>query len=330
MKRKILSLILVFALLVSLSACQSNKADTKKDDEKSTVRIASMKGPTSIGLVKLYDNASDNKTANNYDYRICGTADEIATGLIKGELDAACVPANLAGVLYNKTEGKIKIAAVNTLGVLYILSKGVDISSVADFKGQTIYTTGQGTTPEYTLRHILSENGIDPDKDVTIEYMSEATEVLQKASAMDSAVVMLPEPFVEVAKTKDSAFETVIDLTKEWEKIHDDSSIVTGVLVVSEDYASSNENALKTFLEEYKASSENATANIEETASLLEKYDIIKTAIATKAIPYCNICFITGDEMVSKVTGYFKVLFDANPDSLGKKLPDNDIFYIVK
>lgn len=330
MKRKILSLILVFALLVSLSACQSNKTDTKKDDEKSTVRIASMKGPTSIGLVKLYDNASDNKTANNYDYRICGTADEIATGLIKGELDAACVPANLAGVLYNKTEGKIKIAAVNTLGVLYILSKGVDISSVADLKGQTIYTTGQGTTPEYTLRHILSENGIDPDKDVTIEYMSEATEVLQKASAMDSAVVMLPEPFVEVAKTKDSAFETVIDLTKEWEKIHDDSSIVTGVLVVSEDYASSNENALKTFLEEYKASSENATANIEETASLLEKYDIIKTAIATKAIPYCNICFITGDEMVGKVTGYFKVLFDANPDSLGKKLPDNDIFYIVK
>ena len=160
--------------------------------------------------------------------------------------------------------------------------------------------------------------------------MSEATEVLQKASAMDSAVVMLPEPFVEVAKTKDPAFETVIDLTKEWEKIHDDSSIVTGVLVVSENFASSNENALRTFLDEYKASSENATANIEETASLLEKYDIIKAAIATKAIPYCNICFITGGEMISKVTGYFKVLFDASPDSLGKKLPDNNIFYIVK
>ena len=160
--------------------------------------------------------------------------------------------------------------------------------------------------------------------------MSEAAEVLQKASAMDSAVVMLPEPFVEVAKTKDPAFETVIDLTKEWEKIHDDSSIVTGVLVVSEDFASSNENALRTFLDEYKASSKNATTNIEETASLLEKYDIIKAAIATKAIPYCNICFITGDEMVSKVTGYFKVLFDASPDSLGKKLPDNNIFYIVK
>lgn len=160
--------------------------------------------------------------------------------------------------------------------------------------------------------------------------MSEAAEVLQKASAMDSAVVMLPEPFVEVAKTKDPAFETVIDLTKEWEKIHDDSSIVTGVLVVSENFASSNENALRTFLDEYKASSENATANIEETASLLEKYDIIKAAIATKAIPYCNICFITGDEMISKVTGYFKVLFDASPDSLGKKLPDNNIFYIVK
>ena len=151
MKRKILSLILVFALLVSLSACQSNKNTTKKDDEKNTVRIASMKGPTSIGLVKLYDDAADNKTANNYDYKICGTADEIATGLIKGELDAACVPANLAGVLYNKTEGRIKIAAVNTLGVLYILSKGINISSVADLKGQTIYTTGQGTTPEYTL-----------------------------------------------------------------------------------------------------------------------------------------------------------------------------------
>ena len=165
--------------------------------------------------------------------------------------------------------------------MLYILSKGISVSSATDLKGQTIYTTGQGTTPEYTLRHILSENNIDPDKDVTIEYMSEAAEVLQKASAMDSAVVMLPEPFVEVAKTKDPAFETVIDLTKEWEKIHDDSSIVTGVLVVSEDFASSNENALRTFLDEYRASSKNATANIEETASLLEKYDIIKAAITT-------------------------------------------------
>ena len=241
MKRKILSLILIFAMLVSLSACQGNKNPTEKGNGKSTVRIASMKGPTSIGLVKLYDDASAEKTSNDYDYKICGTADEIATGLIKGELDAACVPANLASVLYNKTEGRIKIAAVNTLGVLYILSKGIDISSVADLKGQTIYTTGQGTTPEYTLRHILSENNIDPDKDVTIEYMSEATEVLQKASAMDSAVVMLPEPFVEVAKTKDPAFETVIDLTKEWEKIHDDSSIVTGVLVVSENFASSKD-----------------------------------------------------------------------------------------
>lgn len=330
MKRKILSLILIFAMLVSLSACQGNNNTPGKGNEKSTVRIASMKGPTSIGLVKLYDDASNEKTSNDYDYKICGTADEIATGLIKGELDAACVPANLASVLYNKTEGRIKIAAVNTLGVLYILSKGISVSSAADLKGQTIYTTGQGTTPEYTLRHILSENNIDPDKDVTIEYMSEAAEVLQKASAMDSAVVMLPEPFVEVAKTKDPAFETVIDLTKEWEKIHDDSSIVTGVLVVSEDFASSNENALRTFLDEYKASSKNATTNIEETASLLEKYDIIKAAIATKAIPYCNICFITGDEMVSKVTGYFKVLFDASPDSLGKKFPDNNIFYIVK
>ena len=314
MKRKILSLILIFAMLVSLSACQGNNNTPGKGNEKSTVRIASMKGPTSIGLVKLYDDASNEKTSNDYDYKICGTADEIATGLIKGELDAACVPANLASVLYNKTEGRIKIAAVNTLGVLYILSKGISVSSATDLKGQTIYTTGQGTTPEYTLRHILSENNIDPDKDVTIE----------------SAVVMLPEPFVEVAKTKDPAFETVIDLTKEWEKIHDDSSIVTGVLVVSEDFASSNENALRTFLDEYRASSKNATANIEETASLLEKYDIIKAAIATKAIPYCNICFITGDEMVSKVTGYFKVLFDASPDSLGKKIPDNNIFYIVK
>ena len=150
MKRKILSLILIFAMLVSLSACQGNNNTTGKGNEKSTVRIASMKGPTSIGLVKLYDDASNEKTSNDYDYKICGTADEIATGLIKGELDVACVPANLASVLYNKTEGRIKIAAVNTLGVLYILSKGISVSSAADLKGQTIYTTGQGTTPEYT------------------------------------------------------------------------------------------------------------------------------------------------------------------------------------
>lgn len=250
--------------------------------------------------------------------------------MVKGDLDVAAVPCNLASVLYNKTEGQVVIAAVNTLGVLYIVEKGEELGSIADLKGKTIYTTGQGTTPEYTLRYLLSQNGLDPDKDVTIEFCSEASEVVSTIATMDSAVAMLPQPYVTVAQTKVDGLKVAFDVTKEWEKADKDSTVVTGVLIARKAFIEEHPEQFKAFLDEYKASAEYANSNVEDTAELVEKFDIFKAAIAKKAIPECNVTFITGDDMKTKVSSYLKVLFDANPKAVGGKLPDDGIYYVAE
>lgn len=331
LKHLITSMILTISLLM-LTACGGHSSSTS--DSESTgksagieINIASLKGPTSIGLVKLYDDSDNENSINTYNYSIYGTADEISAGLVKGEIDIAAIPCNLASVLYGKTQGEIQIAGINTLGVLYIVQKGENISSVSDLRGKTIYTTGQGTTPEYTLRYLLSENGIDPDNDVTIKFCSEASEVVSSISALSSAVAMLPQPYVTVAKSSIEGLMTALDVTEEWEKLDNNSTVVTGVVVVRKEFAEENPEAVKNFLNEYKNSTDFANENTEECAELLEKFDIFKAAIAKKAIPECNVVLITGEEMQSKVLSYLSVLYDANPSSIGGTMPDNSIFY---
>lgn len=353
MKKKLLALFLVAAMIFGLTACgktssqtgtTADNGTTAASEENTTAdaqtepakvegcdfNIASLKGPTSIGLVKLFSDSDAGSTVNKYNYSIYGTADEISTGIVKGDLDVAAVPCNLASVLYNKTEGQVVIAAVNTLGVLYIVEKGEELGSIADLKGKTIYTTGQGTTPEYTLRYLLSQNGLDPDKDVTIEFCSEASEVVSTIATMDSAVAMLPQPYVTVAQTKVEGLEVAFDVTEEWEKADKDSTVVTGVLIARKAFIEEHPEQFAAFLDEYKASTEYANSNVDDTAALVESFDIFKAAIAKKAIPECNVTFITGEDMKAKVSSYLKVLFDANPKAVGGTLPDDGIYYIAE
>ncbi len=328
--KKLLALILTFILAMSMVACNGS---SNPKDESITISIASLKGPTSIGLVNLYNRSDNNETTNKYNYTIAGAADEISPKLISGEIDIAAVPCNLASVLYNKTEGEVVVAAVNTLGVLYILGKNVtDINaedpSLESLKGKTIYTTGQGTTPEYTLRYLLQSAGIDPDKDVTIEFLSEASEVVSKISTLDSAVVMLPQPYATVAMTQDENLKILFDVTNEWNRLNTDSTVVTGVVVARKSFITEHEAAFKAFLEEYRESAALANTDVEGTATLVENYDIFKAAIAKKAIPYCNIVYIDGTDMKNKISSYLTVLFNANAASVGGTLPADDFYYI--
>ena len=286
-------------------------------------------GPTSIGLVKVMKDNADGNAANKYEFTIAGSADEITPKLNKGELDMAAIPANLASVLYNNTNGAIKVLAINTLGVLYIVEKGDTVKSVADLKGKTIYATGKGSTPEYTLRYILSKNGVDPDNDVTIEWQSEPTAVVPLLKANDNAIAMLPQPYVTVAQSNVEGLNIALNLTDEWGKIEGSGALVTGVLVARTEFVEKHPDAVKKMLNEYAASSEYVNANIDDAAALVEEFDIFKAAIAKKAIPYCNIKVITGDEMRTSLSSYLAVLFEQNAKAVGGKLPD-DAFYYVK
>jgi len=305
-----------------------NVSENGEPAEKIDINIAALKGPTGIGMVKLMQDAANGDALHNYNFTIAGEADEISTGLIKGEIDIAAVPCNLASVLYNKTQGKIKLAAVNTLGVLYIVETGNSIESVEDLKGKTIYSTGYGTTPQYTLNYLLNSHGIDPEKDVNIEYKTEATEVAALLSESDDAVAMLPQPYVTTVMMNNDKVRIAINIDEEWKALNDGNGVVTGVLVINKDFLDNHPQAVEDFLSEYQASTNYVNENVDEAAELVETFGLFKAAVAKKAIPYCNITFVSGSDMKEMAETYLNILYEQNPNSVGGALPADDFYYI--
>ena len=310
-------------------------AETETADipgEETPVRVMALKGPTAMGMVQLMDSSEAGAVSGNaYTFTIAASADEVTPKLVQGEADIAAVPANLASVLYNNTEGQVQVLAINTLGVLYIVENGESIQSVSDLAGKTIYASGKGSTPEYALNYILSGNGIDPEADVTIEWKSEHSECVAALAADEDGIAMLPQPFVTTAQTQNENLRVALDLTEEWDALQADaespSALLTGVVVVRTAFAAEHPEAVNAFLDSYQESVEYVNANIPEAASLIEKYDIVPAAVAEKALPYCNITFIEGSEMQEKLSGYLNVLFGQNPVSVGGALPAEDFYY---
>ena len=341
--KKLTSMLLALALVLSLAACggaasssvassaasseavpeaASEAASSEEAKELSTtdaLRIAGLKGPTTMGLVNLLSMEEDGTASMDYDLQLYGAADEIVPLLMKGELDMAAIPANLAATLYQKTEGGIQAVAVNTLGVLYVVEKGGDtIQSMADLAGRTILSTGKGTTPEYVLRYLLNANGIDPDKDVTIEYYSE------------DAIAVLPQPYMTAAGLQDDTLRVALDLTEEWNKVAD-TQLITGVTVVRKEYAEEHPDVVAAFLTDYAKSVEAANTDLDGTAALCEEQGVVaKAAIAKKALPNCNIVCLTGDELKTNASAYLQVLFDADPKAVGGAMPGDDFYWTAE
>lgn len=306
---------------------QPTATPTEAPKEKVHVTIAAMKGPTALGMLKIMEDAEAGTTANNYKFTIAGAADEITASIIKGDIPIAAVPCNLASVLYNKSKGGVTMLGINTLGVLYIVETGETVKTVEDLRGKTIYSTGKGTTPEYTLNWLLKSAGMEPGKDVTVEYKSEATEVAAILSQTENAVAMLPQPYVTTVLNSNEKARIALDITKEWEALNEGSTVVTGVVVANTKYLTENPDVVNAFLEEYVTSAAYTVENVDAAAALSERFDIFKAAIAKKAIPYCNIVLIEGDEMKAKANAYLKVLFEQNPASVGGALPEDNFFY---
>lgn len=293
-----------------------------------SVRLGAMTGPTGIGMVKLFDDA-DQDTASPYTYTIKGAADELTPMLLQGELDIVSVPANLASVLYNKTEGGVQALAVNVLGVLYLAEFGTDeVSSVADLKGKTIYATGKGSTPEYFLRYVLTQNGLDPDTDVTIDFKSEPSEVVAVLNAEGKGLAMLPQPYVVAAAGQlGENFKIKLSISDEWEKVGGGSLCTTACILVRTQFAQEHPQAVEQFLADFAASAAWVNENVDAAGELCGKFEIVKAPVAKKAIPKCNIVCITGADMASALGGCLNVLFEQNPKAVGGKLPGADFYY---
>lgn len=324
--KKLISILIAAVMILSFAGCG------KTETETTVIRLATLKGPTGMGMVKLISD-DESAEAHKYEVTLSSAPEDIKAGIINGSYDIAAIPTNLAAVLYNKGGADISVLAVNTLGVLYVLENGNSINSISDLKGKKIYSTGQASTPEFIFDYILECNNIDPDKDVEIEYLTEHSELTAQIASDSVAIGVLPEPNVTTALNSSQSrnLRIALDLTEEWEKASPDTTIMQGCIVVSNDFLKNHPEEVKQFMDEYKKSVDYVNNNIKDAAALCETTGIVpKAVIAEKAIPNCNIVFITGEEMKTQLNSFFDVLFKADASSVGGKLPDDNFYYIEK
>lgn len=295
---------------------------------RTTVNLALLKGPTGIGAVPLMKADEAGTTLNDYNVTLAGANDEITAALINGTADMAAVATNLAAVLNKRTNGNIRIIAVNTLGVLHVLEKGETVTSAADLRGKTVVTSGQGAVPEYVLNFMLTNAGLTVGTDVQVIYKSEHAEVVAAAAAGQADVVMLPEPFATNLLSKNIGFRRALDVSSEYKRVTG-QDMAMGCIVARADWAAANPKAIADFLTEYGASTRDAVANAETTADGCVEYGIIPAKpVALSAIPNCNIVCVTGEEMKTLLGNFYTVLHTANPASVGGAPVPSDIYYV--
>lgn len=291
MKKFVCFLLAVCMLLCVVAGCTAD--EPQPTEEVTTIKVGALTGPTAMGMVKLMDDSDKGTSANKYEFELKSEASAFVAALAKGEIDIAAVPANLASVIYNNTDGGVKLLAINTLGVLYIVERGDSVKSLADLSGKTLYATGEGAAPEYALRYLLKENGLDGENAPNIQWCADTTEALSYISSDENAIAMLPQPFVTAAQAKVDGLRVAISLNDEWAKLDNGSAMVTGVVVCRSEFAEKYPRQLEKFMQEYEASVKYVQENTENAAALIGNYEIVKAPIAQKALPYCNITFIT-------------------------------------
>ncbi|MFR1248251.1 MAG: ABC transporter substrate-binding protein [Christensenellales bacterium] len=315
--KRIVAMITAAVMLFSLAAFA---ACSKKQDD-TEIRIAALKGPTGMGMVKL----ADKQNYPNYTVSIEASPDALNPRIISGEVDVAAVPVNLASVLYNKLDGDISVLAVSTLGVLYVVEAGSEVNSVADLAGKTVYATGQGATPEYILNYLLDKNGVAGS--VEVNYVGEHAALATMLADGSAEIGMLPEPNVTSTLAGNDNLRIALNLTEEWNKVCS-TELVQGVVIARKSFVNEHPEAIEQFLREYEKSSAFVNENIDEAAKLIVDAGILgNVEIAKKAIPNCNISFSKGEAMHKAVEGMLAVLFEANTKSIGGKLPDKDFYY---
>ena len=350
MKKKILALFLAAAMTMGFAGCNNGGAQTETttaapDAEANTeatteaateatteaeqlpditINVGVLAGPTGVGAAKLMNDSKNSETAQKYNFTVETENANIVAAVSSGELDIAAIATNVASNLYNKTEGGVQIIALNTLGVLYILENGNTVNSIADLEGKTIIAPGQGANPEYVLRYLLEQNGVNAD----IQFMT-AEEVTAKMVSGEATLCMLPVPAATAVQMKNPDVHSALDLTVEWDKLNNGSTLTMGAVIVRKQFAEEHPEAVKKFLEEYTASIEYVKSNVEDAAQLVADFGITANAqIAAKAIPQCNLVAITGaEEIKAAISGYYEVLFAADPKAVGGKIPGEDFFF---
>lgn len=307
----------------------SQSADNSSDIVSITTNVMVLSGPTGVGAAKMMEDSANGDSG--WSFTVAADNSEVMPAINTGSVDIAATATNVASTIYNKTEGKVTMLAINTQGVLYILEKGESVSSLADLKGKTLYApaSGKGANPEYILNYLLTQNGVDPAADLTIEWLT-PQEITTQMVSSDSGVCMLPVPAATALLLKDQGVRQALDLSAEWDSVAE-SPLVQGCVVVRTEFLEQNPEVVNAFLEQYQQSIAYMSdeANLDEAAELVAKHGITANAqIAKAAIPQCNLTYLTGADMRQAAQDFFDVLYQANPASIGGAMPYDDFYFV--
>lgn len=312
------------------SAPQPQTPASSPQGERAKVNLAMLKGPTGMGAAKLLADNDAGETRNDYAVEVAAQPSEVTGKLINGDYDIAALPTNVAANLYHKSNGQVQLLALNTLGVLYILENGDTVHSLADLKGKTLYATGQGANPEYVLDYLLTQNGLDPDRDVTIEWRSTGDEVAALMATGEADLALLPVPAATAVLMQNQSVRAAVDLNDAWAAAGMDGDFTMGCVVVRTEFAQNNPQAVEDFLTEYAASIAYVRDNPAQAAELVARYGITPSAaVAEAAIPQANLVCLTGLDLLS-IQDYYEVLAGADPEALGGSIPDGAFYYGVE
>lgn len=344
--KKILLMAFVVMLSMSLIACNQATEETDEEtldsveevseeetdeetvEEKIDVRVAGLNGPTSIGMIKLFEDYTNPKENVEISYTNASAPDQLVGKLIQGELDFAAVPTNLASIIYNKTEGAYQLTTINTLNVIYILTNGVEVNSIKDLKGKTVHISGKGATPDYMMKYLLAENNLIVGEDVTLDFSLDHASLAQALSAGDVEIAVLPQPFVTTVQMNNPDVNVAVDLLDEWEAVAGDALFAMGGLVVRTEFAKEHPAIVEDFLGMYDESVAYVNKNHKAASILVEKHGILpKAKIAELAIPLSNIVYMDAYENKEAINEYYQVLYDFNKASIGGQLPDDAFYY---
>ncbi|MCL1816038.1 MAG: ABC transporter substrate-binding protein [Clostridiales bacterium] len=325
--KKIFFFCSVVLLSILGAACAATSASVPVGVQKEILQldIAVLRGPGGIGSVWLMEEAVN--VQKNYTFHLADSPEQVVAWLANGTVKMAALPSNLAANLYEKTKGQIRMTAIITRGMLYLLQAGDEIKSWPELAGHIIYATGRGSNPEYILLHLLKAHGFAVGENIDVVFENDHTELATMLAIGKVDLAMLPEPFVTSVMAKNTAVSTLFDLSAEWEALGTGSLAMTA-LVSSADFITDHPQAVEQFLSDMKTSINFAVNNVAKAATLCEKFDIIPTAaVAELAIPRCNLTFITGQEMKEAITAYYEVLYAANPQSIGGVMPEEGFYY---
>lgn len=335
--RNLTALVLALVMIFALAACgqkqesEPTPTPAPEADASLPVNVMVLNGTTGFGMAGLISDSEAGNAVLNYTFSVETDASNITAALVNGTADIGALPTNAAATLYNKTGGKVQVLALNTLGVLYLVTDGSEeITSFEDLRGKTVYAPAQN--PTFIFQALCEKNGLAVGEDITIDNTyAQPADLNTAVSSGEVSLAVLPEPMVTVARSANDQLTVALDLTAEWDKVMPAGSLVQGCVVVRTEFAEEHPAEVAKFLEEYEASVELLTSDTAAAAQKIEETGVFaKAAVAQKAIPNCNVCFVTGAEMQSALGEFLNVMFEVAPDSIGGAVPADDFYCILK